>query len=226
MRFQVVSERGLMLYLGDSIDEKTSAQVQRATAIIEAELADAVIDLIPSYASLLILFNPLTFSHPDIVRRAKRALEKSASLTELSSTTVTLPVYYATETGPDLEALAANAGLSIEATIALHAASVYRVYAIGFAPGFAYLGEVDERLAAPRKATPRAKVPAGSVAIADRQTAVYPAASPGGWNLIGRCPVKMFDPAHAPSMPVAVGDQVRFEPISREAFLDLGGDLT
>ncbi|MDX1733979.1 MAG: carboxyltransferase domain-containing protein, partial [Halioglobus sp.] len=101
----------------------------------------------------------------------------------------------------------------------------YRVYAIGFAPGFAYMGEVDERIARPRLATPRSAVPAGAVAIADRQTAVYPAVSPGGWNLIGLCPTPMFDPAAEPPMPVAVGDSVRFRPIDRQEYLSLGGAL-
>jgi KipI family sensor histidine kinase inhibitor len=145
--------------------------------------------------------------------------------TVLERRTVVLPVYYAPEVGIDLESLAERAGLSVSKVIDLHASSEYRVYAIGFAPGFAYLGEVDERIAAPRLATPRASVPRGSVAIADRQTAVYPSVSPGGWNLIGRCPVPMFDPGAQPCMPVAVGDTVHFEPISRERFLTLGGDL-
>jgi KipI family sensor histidine kinase inhibitor len=138
---------------------------------------------------------------------------------------VVLPVYYAPESGADLEALARRAGLSTDGVIDLHTSTEYRVYAIGFAPGFAYLGEVDERIAAPRLATPRQKVPRGAVAVADRQTAVYPAVSPGGWNLIGRCPVRMFDPDTTPTMPVSVGDRVRFEPISRQHFLELGGEL-
>jgi KipI family sensor histidine kinase inhibitor len=99
------------------------------------------------------------------------------------------------------------------------------VYAIGFAPGFAYLGEVDKRIAAARLATPRQKVPRGAVGIADRQTAVYPAVSPGGWNLIGLCPQRMFDPVARPTMPVAVGDRVKFDAISRDEFLALGGEL-
>jgi KipI family sensor histidine kinase inhibitor len=144
---------------------------------------------------------------------------------DLEGRAVTLPVYYSAETGADLEALAARAGISIEEVISIHSSTEYRVYAIGFAPGFAYLGQVDERISAPRLATPRLKVPRGAVAIADRQTAVYPAVSPGGWNLIGRCPTRMFDPRATPPMPVAVGDRVRFEPVSRARFLALGGEL-
>ncbi|MDX2348894.1 MAG: carboxyltransferase domain-containing protein, partial [Porticoccus sp.] len=115
--------------------------------------------------------------------------------------------------------------LSVDEVIALHQAQEYRVYAIGFAPGFAYLGQVDERIAAPRLATPRPQVPRGAVGIADRQTAIYPAVSPGGWNLIGLCPQPMFDPNNDPSMPVQVGDRVRFRGIDRQTFLDLGGEL-
>jgi KipI family sensor histidine kinase inhibitor len=115
--------------------------------------------------------------------------------------------------------------LSVEQVIEIHQSIEYRVYAIGFAPGFAYLGEVDERIAAPRLATPRKKVPKGAVAIADRQTAVYPAQSPGGWNLIGLCPTDMFDPGAEEIMPVSVGDKVKFSAISRTDFLQLGGQL-
>jgi KipI family sensor histidine kinase inhibitor len=148
-----------------------------------------------------------------------------ASQSSDSGQLVEIPVYYHPESGEDLERLASDAGLSWEAAAELHSNTEYRVYAIGFAPGFAYLGDVDPRIAAPRLATPRSSVPRGAVAIADRQTAVYPASSPGGWNLIGRSPLRMFDPDAKPPMPVSVGDRVRFVPIDREAFLSAGGQL-
>jgi KipI family sensor histidine kinase inhibitor len=138
---------------------------------------------------------------------------------------VTLPVFYSPEVGPDLLSLAKAKNLSPDDVIRLHHEREYRVYAIGFAPGFAYLGQVSERLATARLATPRAKVPRGAVGIADQQTAVYPSESPGGWNLIGRCPVRMFDPNALDALKVSVGDRVRFEPINRETFLELGGEL-
>ena len=138
---------------------------------------------------------------------------------------LTLPVYYDLESGPDLEIIAELGNISIDEVITIHQQQEYRVYAIGFAPGFAYLGEVDERIAAPRLATPRQKVPRGAVAIADRQTAVYPAVSPGGWNLIGLCPTRMFDPDKQPSMPVKVGDRIKFSAITRDEFLAQGGEL-
>ena len=139
--------------------------------------------------------------------------------------TVELPVYYGEDAGPDLKLLADNAGISTQQVIDIHTSQDYRVYAIGFAPGFAYLGEVDERIAAPRLPTPRKKVPKGAVAIADRQTAVYPSQSPGGWNLIGLCPTDMFNSESQSIMPVSVGDKVRFVPIEQKQFLELGGQL-
>ena len=226
LKLQVVGEDALMLYLGDVADPQTSARVQAAVAVIDQVLDDDLVDLVPSYASILILFDPLRVDHHSVTRRVRNALKNLSPQPPSEGRTVTLPVHYSAETGTDLTTLAARASLSVDAVIKLHSETEYRVFAIGFAPGFAYLGQVDERIAAPRLATPRARVPGGSVAIADRQTAVYPADSPGGWNLIGRCPVTMFNPNAQPSMPVCVGDKVRFEPIDRNRFLALGGELT
>lgn len=234
LRLRAAGENSVMVYLGDSIDPAVNARVQAAIPALNAALGSELIDLIPSYASILIIYRPLGLSYRELTRRIRGALEpltlkdnESRSEYETrSERRITLPVYYAPESGPDLELLASSAGLSIGEVIALHCAVQYRVYAIGFAPGFAYLGDVDARIAAPRHATPRPAVPKGAVAIADRQTAVYPAQSPGGWNLIGRCPVALFDPAATPPMPVAVGDCVQFEAVSREHYLSLGGELT
>jgi KipI family sensor histidine kinase inhibitor len=225
VKLQVVGEDALMVYLGETVDERTCARVQAAVNAIEEALGDELIDLVPSYASVLVLYDPLRVDHVRIARRVRTVLQRLSDQALPEGRCVSLPVFYSPEAGADLEALAERANLSVEDVIALHAGIEYRVYAIGFAPGFAYLGQVDERIAAPRLATPRTRVPRGAVAIADRQTAVYPAASPGGWNLVGLCPVTLFDPRRDPPMPVAVGDRVRFEPVTRERFLTLGGEL-
>jgi KipI family sensor histidine kinase inhibitor len=226
VQLRSVSENAIMLYLGDTTSAEISACVQASTIAIEQALAEDLVDLVPSYASVLILYNPLRTDHVSVMQRVRAAVETLPMVSGKIGRTVVLPVYYAPEAGADLEALAERTGLSTQEVISLHCAIDYHVYAIGFAPGFAYLGQVDERISAPRLASPRTVVPRGSVAIADRQTAVYPAASPGGWNLIGRCPTAMFDPLADPCMPVSVGDRVRFESISREQFLDLGGNLS
>ena len=225
MELHSAGENALMLYLGDKTSPAVSARVQAATQAVESVLGEDLVDLVPSYASLLIIYNPLSTDHLSIAHRVRQCLQSVQAVEATEGSEVLLPVYYHPESGEDLEALADRAAMSVDEIIELHSGTEYRVYAIGFAPGFAYLGQVDERIAAPRLATPRQKVPRGAVAIADRQTAVYPAVSPGGWNLIGRCPVRMFDPGSTPTMPVAVGDRVRFEPIDRNRFLSLGGEL-
>ena len=225
MELHSVGENAMMLYLGEQASPEVSARVQAAATMVESALGDDLVDLVPSYASLLILYDALATDHLSVAHRVRTGLRTLGDLSAREGRTVVLPVYYAPEAGADLESLAERADLDIDQVIALHTGVEYRVYAIGFAPGFAYLGEVDERIAAPRLATPRQRVPWGAVAIADRQTAVYPATSPGGWNLIGRCPVRMFDPGANPSMPVSVGDRVRFEPVSRDRFFELGGEL-
>ena len=225
MELHSAGENALMLYLGQETSPAVAARVQAAAAAIENALGDQLVDMVPSYASILILYDPLATDHLAVSHRVRQALAQVQEADSALGRQVVLPVYYALEAGADLEALAQRAGLSPEQVIELHAGTEYRVYAIGFAPGFAYLGQVDERIAAPRLATPRLKVPRGAVAIADRQTAVYPAVSPGGWNLIGRCPTRMFDPSATPCMPVSVGDRVQFEPIDRSRYLALGGEL-
>lgn len=225
MELHAAGENALIVYLGTETSPEVAARVQAACAAIESVLGPDLIDLVPSYASILVVYDPLKTDHLSVGDRLRAVLAELSAAPASEGHTVALPVYYHAEVGADLEALAERSGLSVDDVIALHSGTEYRVYAIGFAPGFAYLGQVDERIAAPRLATPRLKVPRGSVAIADRQTAVYPAVSPGGWNLIGRCPTRMFDPQATPVMPVAVGDKVRFEPISRERYLALGGEL-
>lgn len=226
MQIEVAGENALIVYFGETANPQVSACVQQAVDSLTQTMGDALVDLVPSYASLLVIYNPLVTDHI-AVKQQIRALQyavESGNQPQVGSL-VELPVYYGTDAGPDLQALADNAGLTTDEVIHIHSEMEYRVYAIGFAPGFAYLGEVDERIAAARLSTPRLKVPRGAVAIADRQTAVYPAVSPGGWNLIGLCPIRMFDPAAEPTMPVQVGDRVKFAPISKQEFLSLGGEL-
>lgn len=224
MLIHTAGENALIVYLGDAPGPEVAARVQALVSALPAALGERLIDLIPSYASLLVVYDALATDHMH-VRRCIRALPLDAGSVDESGRCVELPVYYSEESGADLAAVADRADLSVSDVIELHSASEYRVYAIGFAPGFAYLGEVDDRLKTPRLKTPRQRVPRGAVAIADRQTAVYPAVSPGGWNLIGSCPRRMFDPQQEPSMPVSVGDRVRFRPISRDEFRRAGGSL-
>ena len=225
MRIETAGQDALIVYFADQTNPMVSATIQHAVTIIQAEMPEIIVDLVPSYASLLVIYDINVCDHFEIKRRLREALY-DPDITNLGERDlVILPVYYSLESGPDLKTIADRSNISTDEVIDIHLGREYRVYAIGFAPGFAYLGEVDERIATPRLATPRPMVPRGAVAIADRQTAVYPAQSPGGWNLIGLCPTRMFDPSREPSMPVKVGDQIKFERIDRDEYIALGGTL-
>ena len=222
---QFVGADAIMLYFADDASPQLCQLIGAAATKAEALLGESLIDLVPSYTSLLVIFDPLHSSHLEVARRLRQGLTDPGEIITGQGREIRLPVYYAPESGQDLEAVARAAKLATDEVIALHSGRHYHVYAIGFAPGFAYLGDVDERIAMPRLDTPRAVVPRGSVAIANRQTAVYPAPTPGGWNLLGLCPTPMFDPGADPGMPVKVGDTVLFHPVSRSDYIELGGQL-
>ncbi len=225
MSIEVAGQDAFIVYFSEQASPQVSSQIQAAVANINAQMAGIIVDMVPSYASLLVIFD-LNKTDPFAVRHGlKQAMVGLDAESSGSGELITLPVYYSEESGPDLHVIAECGNISIDQVIEIHQQQEYRVYAIGFAPGFAFLGQLDERIAAPRLSTPREKVPRGAVAIADRQTAVYPSQSPGGWNLIGLCPTRMFNPEQQPTMPVKVGDRIRFEAIDRHRFLELGGEL-
>lgn len=231
MRLEVAGENALMLYFSTNekgssvITPEISNHVHQAAEVIRQHCSAEVIDLIPSYNSILVVFDLTKSDHHHLRNKLKTILKDCGNTTKGQARLIELPAYYSLESGIDLPRIAKQAKLTVEQVISLHQAQEYRVYAIGFAPGFAYLGEVDERIAMARLKTPRLKVPKGAIAIADRQTAVYPAQSPGGWNIIGLCPTDMFNANSKPTMPVEVGDRVKFVSIDKQQYLELGGQI-
>lgn len=214
-------ESGLMLCWSEPPGPALTGRILGLASALR-ECIPGVIEAVPGYTTLTL--HLAAESDPDLSVHAQlAALIPTIPATPPPPRQITLPVWYDPSVGPDLAALARRAGLPVSDCIALHTKTRYFAYATGFAPGFCYLGEVDARLAVPRLATPRRAVPAGSVAIADRQTAVYPSRSPGGWHLIGRCPTPLFDAEATPPNTLAVGDEVTFEAIDRDTFLALGG---
>ena len=218
-RFETASECAIMIYFDGQLCDSLNESVGRLNELLKERLAPIVIDLVPSYSSILLTYDMVKISEKDL-KKALTLLQKEPLNRghSIRAKLVQLPVWYSEESGQDLVRVAQQARLDIEEVINIHSATDYRAFALGFAPGFAYLGEVDRRIATPRIETPRASVAAGSVAIADQQTAVYPAASPGGWNIIGQCPVELFDPTQAPYSLIQPSDQVRFIPINQETF--------
>lgn len=211
---------------GDSLvlvefESTIAPEVNRRAVALAAAIAAArvpgVRDVVPAYASVGVHVDPLRFDQASLDAVVSHAWDTAADA-EPAARTIDIPVCYGGSFGPDLAEVAAFAGCSEDDVIARHAAGRYRVYMLGFLPGFAYLGGVDASIAMPRRATPRTTVPAGSVGIAGRQTGVYPCDSPGGWRLIGRTPVAMFDLARSEPALLAPGDLVRFVPTPHDGW--------
>jgi KipI family sensor histidine kinase inhibitor len=206
----------LLVELEQHIDPATNDRVIMLAERLNARLPSGVRDVVPAYCSLGIHFDPLSTDLGALERVITEAADGLEHAEERRSTRVIdIPVRYGGDDGPDLEAVAAWAGLSPAEVIERHAGRIYRVYMLGFVPGFAYMGRVDPSIAAPRHRVPRERVPAGSVGIAGEQTGVYPMATPGGWQLIGRTDTVMFDPNRTPPSMLAPGDAVRFVPVER-----------
>jgi len=226
MEFKIASVDSLIIYFGDSIGSDVAKEVRKVFYKLKEKKIDGVIELIPSYTSLMISYDFIKFSYAQICKKIEDVLlETQESHKEIDSRTIVLPVYYGEDVGLDLLDMAKEKGMSPEDIINIHSNQEYFVYAIGFAPGFPYMGEVDKSIATARLSNPRGKVPKGSVGIADRQTAVYPRQSPGGWNIIGRTPIEMFDTSYSGFSYFKVGDKVKFMPISKDEFIKQGGDL-
>lgn len=222
-----VSEDAVLITLASAIEETLPDRLSALVQAIHDSNFTWLIDLVPSYTTLLVFYDPLLENYRAVVSALKIVVEAQTNTIEhnqqIAGKLVELPVYYSDESGPDLATIATETGLEPFEVIRRHAAPEYQVHALGFAPGFAFMGEVDPTIARPRKQTPRQQVPAGSVGIANRQTAVYPQASPGGWQIIGQCPTPLFDPQTLSLLNV--GDRVRFRAISRDEFLAAGGQL-
>lgn len=219
-----LGDSALLIRLGDAIDARTHARVRAVMAALERAPLPGVVSLVPAFASVAVHYAPAQVggarSDPPYERLRRAVAERLADLPVVdvpAGRLVELPVCYGGDFGPDLERVAAHAGLSPAEVVRLHAGAEYVVSMVGFAPGFPYLAGLPEQLATPRRATPRLKVPAGSVGIAGRQTGVYPQETPGGWQLIGRTPRRLFRPDAEPPALLRLGDRVRFHPIPADA---------
>ncbi|WP_298773828.1 5-oxoprolinase subunit PxpB [uncultured Shewanella sp.] len=230
-----ITEDSLMINFDDTIHLSVTQTIMQlveqlkldsSSHLFSHQIKENILEITPSYTSLFIQYRASRLTYEDINAVLEIWIKThSSSKKKLSTCLHELPVYYHPEVGLDLPLLAQQHQLTQKAIIQYHSQKEYHVYAIGFAPGFAFLGEVDSLIATPRRDSPRLNVPAGSVGIAEQQTAVYPNNTPGGWNIIGNCPSPLFDISASPITPFNVGDKVTFTPITREAFLALGGQI-
>lgn len=211
IRIREAGDAALLLELDAVISAEVNARVVAIAGALREMPAAGIRDVVSTYRSVAVYFDPLVVPIDSVRAMLERASSASGDVSR--GRTIEVPVIYGGATGPDLEDVAARAGLAPHDVVRLHASETYRVFMLGFLPGFAYMGNVAAAIAAPRHATPRKRVPGGSVAIADRQTAVYPWDSPGGWQIIGWTPRRAFDPSRTPAALFAPGDSVRFVPI-------------
>lgn len=213
-RFSPAGDSAVLVQFGAAIDARINARVHRLAAGIAQAGWAGFGEAVPAYTSLLVHYDPLALDYHEAVQRIESFLPFiTAEQVESGARLVEIPVVYGGEEGPDLEEVATAHQLSAAEVIRLHSQAEYLVYMIGFTPGFPYLGGLNERIATPRRASPRTLVPAGSVGIAGQQTGIYPLASPGGWQIIGRTPLDLFDPRREPPSLLAPGDRVRFVPV-------------
>ena len=223
-RFRLVGDRGLLVEYGDAIDPEINRKVRIMSMALDRDTPQGVLEVIPTYRSILIQYDP-SLSEPTALEKALAGLEDR--LDEISipeAETVEIPVCYGGPYGPDLDFVAQANNMTPEKVIEIHTSTAYQIYMIGFTPGFPFLGGMDERIATPRLESPRTAVPAGSVGIANNQTGMYPVTSPGGWRLIGRTPLKLFNPDKENPFLYQAGDLIKYKPISEKEYLALGGE--
>jgi inhibitor of KinA len=212
-RFRPMGDRSVLVELGETIAPDVNRRVQRLMLKIELAEVPGVRELSPGYRSLLVVFDPLGIAPKELMNRITGIAAQDDDSGLPPAKLLTVPVFYGGEYGPDMEWVAGHLGISVEEVIRLHTAMIYRVYMIGFTPGYPYMGELPETLAVPRRSTPRTRVPRGSVGIAQRQTGIYPVESPGGWQIIGWTPIELFDPSRQRPSLLEMGDRVKFEAV-------------
>jgi KipI family sensor histidine kinase inhibitor len=218
LSMEPLGDQALLAVLGERIDPAVNDQVHQLAAVIRAAGLPGLTDLVPAYATLAVHYQPAIWRYAALRGELER-LWRTARTAELPAPRqVELPVCYGGAFGPDLAEVASRCGRSEAEVVRRHTEAVYRVYMLGFAPGFAYLGGLDPAIAAPRRETPRLKVPAGSVGIAGMQTGIYPLETPGGWQIIGRSPRRLFRPGQDDPCLLRPGDRLRFRPIDPEAY--------
>ncbi len=218
INFRIYGDCGLLIECGNTIDPDINNKVRSITVALEDDPPTGVTEIIPAYRSLLIIYNPSHTTISDLKQQLRGIEEKLTTLEIPTPAIIEIPVCYGGEFGPDIENVAKHHGISEDDVVRCHSEPEYLIYMIGFTPGFPFLGGLPEILHTPRLDTPRLKVPAGSVGIANNQTGIYPIASPGGWQLIGRTPLKLFDLEKKEPFLLKAGAYLKFRSISPEEF--------
>ena len=220
-RFLLAGDRGFLIEFGASIDPEINQKVRQIFLSLERMPIEGVTEIIPTYRSILIFYDPFR-SDPERLKKAILERENKLGSWEIPPPEIVeIQVAYGDDFGPDLEFVAQHNNLTPEEVIQIHTSGTYLIYMLGFTPGFPFLGGLSEKIFTPRLEKPRQLVPAGSVGIAKNQTGIYPIDSPGGWQLIGRTPIKLYDPTGFPPILLKAGNYLRFKSISRKDFQEI-----
>ena len=221
--FQITlsGDSAVNLCFGSKISPETSALVRTAAARLAEPPIPGVQDIVPTYCSIMVCYDPTVLQYEYIIRTVQDRLRDLDAASNTKGKTVYIPVCYGGEHGPDLEYVAEYHNMTVEEVIELHTEPSYLISMLGFLPGFAYLGGLDERLHTPRLETPRIRLDAGAVGIGGAQTGIYPLPSPGGWQILGNTPARPYDPYREPAFLYAAGDYIKFYPISEEEYAEI-----
>ncbi len=223
--FLPVGDCALTVEFGREISEEINVKVRSLAMALKSAAIPGILEWVPTYRSLLVCYDPAKISCRRLMASLRRLIDKAGQAAQAGFRIWQIPVCYGGEYGEDLHFVAQNAGISPEEVIRLHSNTEYRIYMLGFLPGFAYLGGLDKRIHTPRLKMPRTRIPPGSVGIGGEQTGIYPIASPGGWQLIGRTPVKPYDPKQSLPILFEAGDFLKFVPIGEGTFREISAQV-
>jgi inhibitor of KinA len=220
-KYLSAGDQALVIEYGNEINEEVNSRVRAMMMAIEQGNVEGIVEMVPTYRSLMVHYNPLVIGYEELIDKL-RILEGSINSLELRyPEVIEIPTLYGGEYGPDIEFVASHNNLTEEEVINIHSAKEYLIYMLGFTPGFPYLGGMDEKIAAPRLKTPRTKIAGGSVGIAASQTGIYPIDSPGGWQLIGKTPLRLYDANRKRPILLKAGNYIKFVPINQEKYQEI-----
>ena len=218
IRILTAGDSALLIEFGKEINPETNRKITAIVQLMREQHIEGIVDVIPAFCSLLINYDPRVLSY-EVLKERMENLLKIETKTEITRKRIfEIPVCYGGEYGPDIDNIAEHAGLSVNEVIKIHSSKDYLIYMLGFLPGFAYLGGMDEALATPRLDSPRSEIFEGAVGIGGEQTGIYPVASPGGWQLIGKTPLKVYDKERENPILYSAGDYIRFVPVDLDEF--------
>lgn len=211
-------DSAFLVKFGNEISEEINRDLRAYFIAFRKQKIEGVIECIPSYTNLMVLYDPLVIQYKDLLHKLKHIAGNMQAIDIPEARTIEIPVLYGQFFGQDMHAVQSHTGLSEKEIIQAHSENKYLVYMLGFTPGFCYLGGMNPKIATPRKEIPSQKILAGSVGIAAEQTGIYPIDSPGGWQIIGRTPLRLFDPERKPEFLIQAGDYLKFYAISEEEY--------